>query len=108
LNYIEFTEALTRIQEVGSAPQRFVLEQNYPNPFNPSTLLRFVVPHNGQATVKVYNTLGQHIATLFDQTAEAGKYYQLQFDAPNIPSGIYFASLESGGQRLIRKMTVIK
>jgi len=108
LNYIELSEAPTGVREESSIPHQFVLEQNYPNPFNPNTTLRFETPGNDNAKLLIFNVLGQYITTLFDQTAEAGKKYQIQFNASNIPSGIYFAILESNGQRRICKMSVVK
>jgi hypothetical protein len=94
--------------EVGSAPKAFTLNQNYPNPFNPSTTLEFTFEQNGIATVKVYNMLGQQVATVFDQVAEAGRIYQARFNASRFTSGVYMSVLESGGKRLFRKMLLVK
>ena len=73
---------------VGVGPDKFVLAQNYPNPFNPSTVIEFVVPQSGRATLKVYNLLGQEVAALFDGDAEAGKIYTALFDASDVASGV--------------------
>jgi hypothetical protein len=94
--------------DVGSAPRVFSLAQNYPNPFNPSTTLEFTFEQNGNATVKIYNVLGQEVATVFDQVAEAGRIYQAQFNASRFTSGVYMSVLESGGKRLFRKMLLVK
>jgi hypothetical protein len=94
--------------EVGAAPKEFTLGQNYPNPFNPTTTLEFTLEHNGRAVVRVYNILGQEVATLFDQEAEAGRFYQVQFSAPRLASGAYISVLEAGGKHAIRKMLLVK
>jgi hypothetical protein len=94
--------------EVGSAPKAFTLSRNYPDPFNPSTTLEFTLEQNGRAVMKIYNVLGQEVATVFDQQAEAGRIYQAQFNASRFTSGVYMSVLESGGKRLLRKMLLVK
>jgi hypothetical protein len=89
-------------------PIEFSLSQNYPNPFNPTTTLEFTLEQNGRAVMKIYNVLGQEVATVFDQEAEAGRYYQAQFNASRLTSGVYMSVLESGGKRLFRKMLLVK
>jgi hypothetical protein len=93
---------------VGVAPEKMVLAQNYPNPFNPSTLIEFVVPMSGHATMKVYNVLGQEVATLFDGNAEAGTISTARFNASNLPSGLYFYTLKSAGQTETKRMLLTK
>ena len=90
------------------APASFALEQNYPNPFNPSTIIQFTVPTNGRAVLKVFNILGQEVATLFDGVAAAGEYHQETFDASRLASGIYFSRLEFGGNMQMKKMLMLK
>jgi Secretion system C-terminal sorting domain len=89
-------------------PANFNLFQNYPNPFNPATNIEFTVPADGRATLKVYNILGQEVATLFDGVAIAGKYNQVTFDASKLANGIYFSRLEFGGQMQVKKMMLLK
>jgi hypothetical protein len=93
---------------VGVAPERLTLGQNYPNPFNPSTVIEFVVPMSGHATMKVYNVLGQEVATLFDGNAEAGRINSTRFDASNLPSGLYFYTLKSAGTSETKRMLLMK
>jgi hypothetical protein len=93
---------------VGVAPETMVLAQNYPNPFNPSTLIEFVVPMSGHATMKVYNVLGQEVATLFDGSAQAGTINTARFSAANLPSGLYFYTLRSAGQTETKRMLLTK
>ena len=93
---------------VGTGPEKFVLAQNYPNPFNPSTLIDFVVPQSGFASMKVYNVLGQEVAALFEGSADAGKVYTARFNASNLPSGLYFYTLRSAGKLETKRMLLMK
>jgi hypothetical protein len=93
---------------VGVGPGMFILAQNYPNPFNPSTVIEFVVPQSGYATVKVYNLLGQKVATAFAGNAEAGTINTARFDATNLPSGTYFYTLRSGGKVDTKRMILMR
>jgi hypothetical protein len=93
---------------VGVGPDKFVLAQNYPNPFNPSTVIEFVVPVSGHTTMKVYNVLGQEVATLFEGNAEAGKVNAARFDASNLPSGLYFYTLRNAGKIETKRMLLLK
>jgi hypothetical protein len=93
---------------VGVAPGQFVLAQNYPNPFNPSTVIEFVVPQSGLATVKVYNVLGQEVATVFQGNAEVEKINTAQFNASNLPSAMYFYTLKSAGKTETKRMLLMK
>ena len=102
-SYTEETEI-----EVGAVPNVFALEQNYPNPFNPVTTIGFTIPADGKATLKIYNTLGQEVATLFDGVAEAGKYHQVQFNGQRNATGIYIARLQSGNHLQVKKMMLLK
>ncbi len=92
----------------------FSLEQNYPNPFNPVTTINFTLPGVGtnhelslQAKLTVYNLLGQEVAILLNEEKSAGSY-QIQFDASNLPSGIYFYSLTYGNNIQTRKLALLK
>jgi Cu/Zn superoxide dismutase len=94
--------------ETGSVPQSFTLEQNYPNPFNPATVIRYSLPTTAQITLKVYNVLGQEIATLVNGVQQPGTY-TVQFDASGLTSGLYFYRLSSNnGFITTRKMILVK
>ena len=92
----------------GDNPKTFVLEQNYPNPFNPETSIRFALKEDTKATLKVYNSLGAEIATLFDGTAEAGRYYDVKFGGSELASGFYIYKLVAGEYVSVKKMLLMK
>jgi uncharacterized protein (TIGR03790 family) len=93
---------------VHAALKEFSLKGNYPNPFNPSTTVEFTVPENGHATLKVYNVIGQHVATLFDGIANADENNRVTFNASQLSSGIYFSMLEFNNERIVKKMLLTK
>jgi hypothetical protein len=99
---------LSSVNEVsGNVPSAYALEQNYPNPFNPSTKIRFSLPKANHVTLKVYDMLGQEVATLVDNFKNAGTY-EVNFDAKNLPTGTYFYSISAGSFNSIQKMLLIK
>jgi hypothetical protein len=91
-----------------AAPREFSLSQNFPNPFNPATEIKFSVETTDRARLEVYNVLGQLIVRLFDDVAEAGKYYKVRFDAERIVSGVYFYRLHSGKKSDLKKLLLLK
>lgn len=93
---------------VDNLPNGFVLEQNYPNPFNPETSIRFALKEDTKATLKVYNSLGAEVATLFDGTAEAGRYYDVKFGSGELASGFYIYKLVAGDHVSVKKMLLMK
>ena len=88
-------------------PTEFELEQNYPNPFNPSTIISYGVPEGGEVSVKVYNMLGQVVATLAEGYQAEGRY-TVSFDASGLSAGIYLYTIESATVKLTRRMTLLK
>ena len=97
----------TEVEIIGVAKE-LKLFGNYPNPFNPSTKVQFAVPENGNVSLRVYNIIGQEVATLFDGAAEAGNIYTANFDGSHMASGLYFSVLEFGNQRITHKMMMTK
>jgi hypothetical protein len=95
-------------EEMVVAPRVFQLDHNFPNPFNPSTEIRFSVQRDGYTTLKVYNLLGQEVATLFNGIARAGQYIPVTFNAKEMASGIYLARLEQNGKSMVQRMVLIK
>ena len=88
-------------------PDKFLLEQNFPNPFNPKTVITFQIPTEGQITLKVYDVLGNEVATLLDEQRPAGSY-DVEFDASQLTSGIYFYQLTSRDFSSTKKMILLK
>lgn len=104
------------IQQIGSEiPQEFSLYQNYPNPFNPATTIKFNIPPlrgvSGSAgrgvSLIIYDITGKVISTLVNQPLNAGKY-EVDFDASNLPSGVYFYKLVSGEFSEAKRMVLVK
>jgi Secretion system C-terminal sorting domain len=88
-------------------PVTFELSQNYPNPFNPTTKIEYSVPQDGFISLKVYNVLGQEVATLFSGMQRPGNYTAL-FDASRLASGVYFYRLQAGNIQVTKKLVVMK
>lgn len=88
-------------------PTTYGLFQNYPNPFNPTTSIKFQLPRDGFVTLKVYNVLGKEIKTLISEYKSVGNY-EVNFEASQLPSGIYIYSLSSGSFKENRKMLLMK
>jgi hypothetical protein len=91
----------------GVTPEAFTLSQNYPNPFNPSTTISYQITKSGLTTLKVYNIVGQEVATLVNGVVTAGSY-DVKFDASRLSSGVYFYTLRSGSFVETKKMTLLK
>ncbi len=90
-----------------SAPEEFSLEQNYPNPFNPGTKISWQSPVGSWQTLKIYDVLGNEVATLIDEYKPAGKY-EVEFEASSLASGIYLYRLQAGSFVETKKLMFIK
>lgn len=88
-------------------PTVYSLEQNYPNPFNPSTSIKFTIPEAGFVTLKIYNILGQEVATLVNENMNPGTK-EIKFNAANLSSGIYIYKLEANKFSATKKMVLLK
>ncbi len=103
-------------------PSEYILEQNYPNPFNPSTTIKYQIPAQDRndklfvtrsgveesfVTLKVYNILGREVATLVNKKQNPGNY-QVEWNASNLPSGIYFYQLKAGDFTETKKMVLLR
>ncbi len=93
--------------EDGEQPFSFSLEQNFPNPFNPTTSISYAVPVAGQVTLEVFDLLGRSVSVLVDGVVSAGEH-TYQFDAADLPSGMYLYRLTAGEQTTTRKMLLLK
>ena len=94
--------------EIVNVNKRLTLYDNYPNPFNPSTTIGFSTLSDGPASLRIFNILGQVVATLFNRTSLAGETHHVIFDGSVFPSGTYFSRLESGNQSIVKKMILSK
>jgi len=90
-----------------NSPEEFSLSQNYPNPFNPSTKIRFSITQVGFTTLKVFDVLGNEVATLINEEMPAGKY-EIEFSGNELTSGIYFYQLKAGSFIETKKMVLMK
>lgn len=95
-------------------PTTYALQQNFPNPFNPTTTIYYQLPVESKVSVRVYNSLGQEVASLFDGIQPAG-YHDVRFEGASFPSGVYFyrfraASLKNPSESFmaIKKMVLVK
>jgi hypothetical protein len=93
---------------ISGVPLKFDLIQNFPNPFNPITTIGFSLQVSGPTTLKVFDMIGKHVATLVNEKLEAGVHYQRIFDGSKLSSGIYFAKLTSEGKSQTKKLILIK
>jgi hypothetical protein len=113
-NYSSYSsEVSTRGEHMGkksvaaNSQLDFNLRPNYPNPFNPSTTISYSIKEDGLVTLKVYDMLGNEVAELLNEQKEAG-YYKLEFDASNLPSGVYIYKLQSGKFTAVNKMILMR
>jgi hypothetical protein len=92
-------------------PEGFVLYQNYPNPFNPTTVIGYLLPETGNVTLKVYDVLGNEVATLVNDQKPAGEYeveFNPESSIKNPASGVYFYQLQTGSFIETKKMVYLK
>lgn len=98
---------LTGVGSTEIVPTKYCLEQNYPNPFNPTTNIRFTVPKDGHASLKIYDMSGKEISTYLDGYVTTGSY-NAPFDGSQLASGIYFYRLTAGDFVETKKMMLVK
>ena len=96
------------VKNIGNnIPGSYQLYQNYPNPFNPTTKIKFDLPKNGFVNLKVYDILGREVAVLVNQELQAGSK-EYEFNAVNLPSGVYFYKLKAGDFTATKKLVLVK
>jgi hypothetical protein len=106
-NYDLHKPILTSVQPLPGVVKAFALEQNYPNPFNPSTTIEFSIPLSAQVQLKVYNILGQEVATLVNENLKVGRH-SVTFDASRLASGLYLYKINAGSFVSTKKMLLLK
>ena len=105
---VSWTDRLPSDVKIGETlPDNYILQQNYPNPFNPSTSIEYSIPSESFVELKVYDVLGNEIVTLVNQEQSAG-IYRADFNASNLPSGMYFARITTNEFTQVVKMTLLK
>jgi hypothetical protein len=99
---------VTSVDQTSShIPARFALNQNYPNPFNPATNCQFSIANRQLTILKVYDVLGQEVATLVNEVKQPGTY-TVQWDASGVASGVYFYRLQAGGFVQTKKLLLLR
>ena len=106
-SYLSSYYLITNIKNSINELRSFQLYQNYPNPFNPTTTIKYSIPERSSVELKVYDILGNEVALLVDEQRDAG-YYELNFNASKLASGIYFYELKSENFIETKKMILMK
>ena len=101
------SDSPSEVEKNDSKPDSFSLKQNYPNPFNPATPIDYSIAKRGLVHLKVYDVLGHEIATLVNKEQLPGNY-TVQFNADNLPSGVYFYTLQSKNITITMKMVLLQ
>jgi hypothetical protein len=97
----------TGIEQFEGEVSTYSLSNNYPNPFNPSTKISYTIPQRSNVSLKVFNLLGSEVASLVNEEKSAG-VYQIEFNAANLSSGIYFYKLQADTFVETKKMILLK
>ncbi|MFN3874261.1 MAG: T9SS type A sorting domain-containing protein, partial [Ignavibacterium sp.] len=99
----------TNVIDESYIDKKFVLYQNYPNPFNSKTKIKFSIPLSGFTSLKIYDLLGQEIATLVNETKQIGEH-EIEFDADkyNLSSGVYIYKLKNNSFVQSKKFILMK
>lgn len=97
----------TSVQNINTIPYEYTLFQNYPNPFNPVTTIKYEMPNAGIVTLKIFDILGREVTTLVNEQKQPGKY-DVQWNASNNSSGLYFYRIQAGKFVETKKMVLLK
>jgi endo-1,4-beta-xylanase len=101
------TGQILAVAEAGSLPGTYALSQNYPNPFNPATQIVYTVPKSGNVSLKIYNVLGNEVATVFSGIQQIGTH-RVVFDGSGLSSGVYLYRLQASGFVETKRMILMK
>jgi hypothetical protein len=104
---VQRTITVSSVEPTPGVPSVYKLEQNYPNPFNPTTNIRYSIPNSSFVSLKVFDMLGQEVATLYNGYQDAGSYVA-DFDASNLANGTYYYTLTAGSFSETKKMLLLK
>jgi len=100
-------DVVTGVEEENSLPTLYSLYNNYPNPFNPTTTIKYDIPEQSYVTIKIYTIVGEEVATLLNEEQNAGRY-QIQWNASELASGVYFYRLQAGQFSDTKKLILMK
>ena len=106
-NWLNFIPVKVNDEIPSGSSKTYKLFQNYPNPFNPSTIISYSIPVAGMVTLKIYDVLGRELQTLVSEY-QISNSYTIDFNASELPSGIYFYKIFSGNYSETKKMLLIK
>ena len=95
------------IEDENISTAEYQLYQNYPNPFNPVTKISYVLPKESNVELTIYDIQGKEITNLINEKQESGRY-EVDFNAANLPSGVYIYKLTAGNFQSIKKLTLLK
>ena len=93
--------------ELSQLPSKYELHNNFPNPFNPSTIIKYSIVQSGNVSLKIFNILGQEVATLVNKVQAPG-VHQVNFDATNLSAGMYIYQIHAGSFVSSKKMLLLK
>jgi hypothetical protein len=111
LKQVDYDGTFTYSQEAEAdlkVVKSFALEQNFPNPFNPATTIKYSLPSQAAVTLKIYNVLGENVVTLLNNATQEAGIHSVNFDASNLPSGVYMYSIQAGSNIQSKKMLLMK
>ena len=106
-SYLISYELVTNVKTAENSSIGFQLYQNYPNPFNPITTISFSIPERSYVNLKVYDVLGNEVVTLVSEEREAGNH-TVDFNASDLPSGVYLYKMTSGNYSETKKMLLLR
>ncbi|MBK8552916.1 MAG: T9SS type A sorting domain-containing protein [Ignavibacteria bacterium] len=104
---VKYSESVGITQTSSDIPEKFALSQNYPNPFNHATKISYKLQNTNYVLLKVYDVRGIEVAELVNEKQTAGSY-TVDFEASNLPSGIYFYKIHAGEFSDVRRMSLVK
>ena len=107
LDDLSLSGIATAVKSNSNILKEYKLYQNFPNPFNPNTAIEYFIPQNGLVQLTIYNVLGKKVNTLVDRY-ESGGIHHVNFNAANLPSGIYFYKLRVNDFLAVKKLMLIK
>jgi len=105
--YTWIGDKMTGVENTETMPNNFELSQNYPNPFNPTTQIKYSVKDRANVSIKIYNTLGQQVAELVNETKNPG-VYTVNFNASDLASGVYIYQMNAGSFSAAKKLMLLK